>query len=120
MGYPPMPRAGGKEIAINHDTLDDIVKKLEKDLRTLKNQRWSETLQDNTPVEAAMGDYDAGRGMYKTITMARDSVGNTMDAFITSYEQVIEAIRMSNKNHRNADDASKRGVEAAGSPNTAV
>lgn len=114
MGHPKsLPTTGGKEIKINHDTLDDIVKKLEKDLRDLKSKRWSDKVEDNTPPEAAMGDYDAGRSMYATVTAARDQIGTTFDQFVTAYEQVIEAIRASDKTHRKADDASKRSVETA-------
>lgn len=121
MGYPKsLPTTGGKEIKINHDTLDDIVKKLEKDLHDLKSKRYSDKIEDDTPLEAAMGDYQAGRAMYGTITAARDQIGGTFNQFIAAYEKVIEAIRASGKNHRKADDASKRGVEAAGSPHTAI
>lgn len=119
--YPKsLPTTGGAEIKINHDTLNDIVKKLEKDLRDLKSQRYSDKIEDDTPPEAAMGDYDAGRGIYGTVTAARDSIGGTFDQFITAYEQVIEAIRASDKTHKNADDASEQGVKAAGSPHTAI
>ncbi|GAA1807244.1 hypothetical protein [Actinomadura chokoriensis] len=120
MGHPHLPAAGGKEIKIDHDALDDIVKKLEKDLHELENMRYSERITDATPAEGAMGDYTAGRGLHTTIRTARDSIGTTYDEFITSYKKVIEAIRNSDKTHRKADDASKRGVEAAGSPNTYV
>ena len=120
-GYPKsLPTTGGKEIAIQHDTLDDIVKKLEADLHKLKQSRWSDKIQDDTPPEASLGDYKAGQAMYNTVTAARDQIGGTFDQFLSAYEQVIEAIRASNKNHRKADDASERGVEAAGSPRTAV
>ncbi|MFS2295696.1 MAG: hypothetical protein FWJ90_23880 [Actinomadura sp.] len=120
MGHPRLPTAGGKEIKIDHDTLDDIAKKLEKDLQELESKRYSELIADATPSEAAMGDYQAGRGLHSTIRTARDSIGDTYDAFLDSYKKVIEAIRASDKTHRKADDASKRGVEAAGSPNTYI
>lgn len=121
MGHPKsLPTTGGKEVKINHDTLDDIVKKLEADLKGLKEKRYSDKIEDDTPQEAAMGDYQAGRMMYGTITAARDQIGTTFDQFVTAYEQVIEAIRASDKTYRNADDASKRGVEGAGNPHTAI
>lgn len=121
MGYPKsLPTTGGKEIKINHDTLDDIAKKLEDDLHKLKEPRWSDKIEDNTPPESSLGNYKAGQAMYNTVTAARDQIGGTFTQFLTAYEQVIAAIRASNKNHRKADDASKRGVEAAGSPHTAV
>jgi hypothetical protein len=115
-----LPPVGGKEIAIHHDVLDDIVKKLDADLKKLRAERWSNQITDATPSEDAMGNYKAGQGLYNTVTAARDQIGNTFDQFLTAYEQVIEAIRASNKSHRNADDASQRGVEAAGSPHTAI
>ncbi|QKW33614.1 hypothetical protein HUT06_05860 [Actinomadura sp. NAK00032] len=115
-----MPTAGGKEIKIDHDTLDDIVKKLEKDLHDLEKQRYSEQIQDGTPPEGALGNYKAGQSLHGTFRAARDSIGDTYDQFIASYKQVIEAIRNSDKTHRKADDASKRGVEAAGSPNSYI
>ncbi|MFA1550841.1 hypothetical protein [Actinomadura chokoriensis] len=121
MGHPKsLPTTGGKEIKINHDTLDDIVKKLEKDLRDLKSQRYGDKIEDGTPPESAMGDYQAGRGLYSTVTAARDQIGGTYDQFLTAYAQVIEAIRASGKNHKKADDASELGVKAAGSPHTAI
>ncbi|RKS71121.1 hypothetical protein BZB76_5607 [Actinomadura pelletieri DSM 43383] len=122
MGHPKyLPPTGGKEIKIDHDTIDDIVKKLERDLNELKRRpTHSQLINDETPPESAMGNYQAGRTMYATITAARDQIGNTFDQFVTAYEQVIEAIRASNKNHRTADDASKHGVQAAGNPNTAI
>ncbi|TDB83726.1 hypothetical protein E1264_27270 [Actinomadura sp. KC216] len=122
MGHPKyLPPTGGKEIKVDHDTLDDIVKQLEKDLIELKKYpTHSRKITQETPPEAAMGDYQAGRTMYGTITAARDQIGGTFDQFITAYEQTIEALRASNRNHRKADDASKRGVEAAGNPNSAI
>ncbi|HLV72927.1 MAG TPA: hypothetical protein VKY91_09090 [Vulgatibacteraceae bacterium] len=120
MGHPHLPTAGGKEIKIDHDTLDDIAKKLEKDLNELEAERYSQKIADATPSEGAMGDYQAGRGLHTTIRSARDSIGDTYDAFINSYKRVIEAIRASDKTHRKADEASQEGVEAAGSPNTYI
>lgn len=120
MGHPHLPTAGGKEIKIDHDALKDIVKKLEKDLHDLEKMRYSERIQDATPSEGALGDYQAGRGLHTTVRMARDSIGGTYDQFIESYKKVIEAIRNSDKTHRKADDASKHGVEAAGSPHNYV
>ena len=120
MGHPSLPTAGGKEIKIDHDTLDDIVKKLQKDLNELESMRYSEKLADATPAEGAMGNYQAGRGLHTTIRTARDSIGDTYDQFIASYKQVIEAIRNSDKTHRKADDASEQGVRTAGSPNSYI
>lgn len=116
----PFPTAGGKEIKIDHDILKDIVKKLQRDLDELEKKRHSQQIADATPPEAAMGDYTVGRGLHGTIRMARDSIGTTYDQFIESYKKVIKAIEDSNKTHRKADDASKRGVEAAGSPHNYV
>lgn len=120
MGHPNLPSAGGKEIEINHDTLDDIATKLDNDLKELKDARLSAGIIGATPPEASMGDYQAGRSMYATVTAARDQIGNTLDGFITAYEQVIEAIRMSNKNYRTADDNSQQTAENAGNPYTAI
>lgn len=121
MGHPKsLPTTGGKEIKIDHDALKDIADKLEKDLNELKKHRYSDKVTDNTPPEAAMGDYQAGRSMYATVTAARDQIGTTFDEFVTAYENVIKTIRASEKTHRNADDRSKRGVENAGNPNTAI
>ena len=116
MGHPNLPHAGGKEIKIDHDALDDIVKKLDKDLLDLENGRWQERLEDATPGEKAIGDYQAGRGLHSSIRQARDSIGGTYKEFIESYKKVIEAIRDSDVTHRKADESSKRGVENAGSP----
>ncbi|MFI0410738.1 hypothetical protein [Actinomadura sp. 3N508] len=120
MGYPPMPQAGGKEIKVDHDALADIVKKLEKNLHALENARFTQQIQDATPSEGAIGNYKAGQGLHSTVRAARDSIGMTHDQLIRSYKQVIEAIRNSDKTHRKADDASKRGVESAGSPQTYI
>jgi hypothetical protein len=111
-----LPRAGGKEIGIHHDTVKDIADKLERDLRDLKNKRFDNRLEDDSPTEAALGDYKAGHSLYNTVSAAQTQIGNTYTQFITAYEGVIAALRASEKSHRNADDKSKQGVQNAATP----
>src|SRR5690606_35468732 len=120
MRHPHLPTAGGKEIKIDHDTLDDNAKKLEKDLNELEAERYSQKIAYATPSDGAMCDYKAGRRHRNTSRSARDAIGDTSDAFINSYKRVIEVIRASDKTHRKADEASQERVEAAGSPNTYI
>ncbi|TDB75717.1 hypothetical protein E1264_39445 [Actinomadura sp. KC216] len=120
MGYPPTPQAGGKEIKVDHDALEDIVKKLEKNLHALESKQFIQKIEDATPSEGAIGNYKAGQGLNNTIRAARNSIGDTYDQLIKSYKQVIEAIQNSEKTHRKADDASKHGVQSAGSPQTYI
>ena len=119
--YPKsLPSTGGKEIGVHHDTLKDIADKLEKDLRALKNLRYDDKVEDDSPSEASLGKYTAGRSLYGTVSAAKMQIGNTYSQFITAYESVIQAIRNSEKTHRDADDKSKQGVQNAATPHGGV
>ena len=104
----------------NEGRIKDIEDKLEKDLRALKNLRYDDKVEDDSPSEASLGKYTAGRSLYGTVSAAKMQIGNTYSQFITAYESVIQAIRNSEKTHRDADDKSKQGVQNAATPHGGV
>lgn len=114
MGHPKLPQVGGKEIQMKHGAIKDIIEKLEKDLRRLKNARLTDDIQDHSPSQAAMGNYAAGKGLSTTVDAAESAIGGTYDTFITAYENVIMSLRNSEANTRDADDNSTHSLRKVG------
>jgi len=115
-GYPRnLPhQVGGKEVTMDHDTLKDVARKLRDDLEKLKGLHLKEDIEDFSPNLSDIGDYSAGQGLHNTVTSAENSIAGTYQTFLQAYEQVILAIEQSEKNVKNADDASAAGARAAG------
>ncbi|XVQ11675.1 hypothetical protein ACQP1W_03565 [Spirillospora sp. CA-255316] len=100
---------------MDHDQLKTIANRLQEDLDRLRDARWKEALDDfGDPGKAAIGDYSAGHGLANTTRSAQTAISTTYDTFLTAYQNVITALRDSEKNTRNADDQSQAGVNAVG------
>nr|BFE32801.1 hypothetical protein GCM10010200_050520 [Actinomadura rugatobispora] len=114
-GYPRNLPQAGKEIKMDHDQLKTIANRLQEDLDRLRDARWKEALEDyGNPGQPAIGDYSAGHGLHNTTKTAQTAIGSTYDQFLTAYQNVITALRDSEKNTRNADDQSRAGVNSVG------
>jgi uncharacterized membrane protein len=64
--------------------------------------------QDNEQgrvTEDALGNYNAGRQIARTFDAAYTQVGSTYSAFLTSYQQVITALRQTTQGYQHAEDA---------------
>jgi len=114
-GYPRNLPQAGREIKMDHDQLKTIANRLQEDLDRLRRARWKEAIEDyGNPGQDAIGDYSAGKGLHNTTKSAQSAIGSTLDQFLTAYDNLITALRNSEKNTRNADEQSRAGVNAVG------
>src|SRR6266545_2405857 len=106
-GLPPNLPSVGDELVVHRDKLHDVARALQRDLDDIKEagtsgSLWS--LRNQGMVTAAeLGHYPAGEQIAVTCKNAYDHVGDTYDAFLTSYQDVINAIKQTADNYDRAE-----------------
>jgi hypothetical protein len=115
-GLPRSLPSIGDEVMVHRDKLHDVWKTLQRDLDALKE--WgSGTLNDfqhgskNALVTAAeLGHYPAGEQIAGTCKNAYEAVGGVYNTFLTSYQDVITAIKNTAENYDRAEQATEQSA----------
>src|SRR3954454_275697 len=117
-GYPKNLPSAGDHVEVDRDVLRDVAKKLQADLDGL-NEWDSGSLKDLKQNDKgrvdkdALGDYKAGQDISQTFQNAYDKISATYSEFVSSYQQVINAIKQSADNYQRAEDATAASAHRA-------
>lgn len=119
-GYPKNLPSAGDHVEVDRDVLRDVAKKLQADFDELDG--WGsgglKDLQDNEQgrvAEDALGDYNAGHQIFRTFDQAYTQISGTYNAFLTSYQQVITALKQQAEGYQRAEDATADAASRANS-----
>ncbi|SRR6266545_6504331 len=116
--YPRDLPSAGDQVEVDRDALRDVAKKLQADLDDLNswNSGSLKDLQDNEQglvPEDALGNYNAGRQIWQTFRGAYSMIGSTYGEFLTSYQQVVTAIKQTAEGYQRAEDATADAANRA-------